>query len=250
MRIFLHDLFGYLTVAHRVNGGEVFIAVLCFNTEHRAEVFFVAENNVNIGHQRLRRAAGVRLAPERAAVVEIIACGRAVLLRSLERVQNLLRRVLAQCRHNAGGVEPAGVKHGFPVDIARLDLAERGVAAVIDLIACARADADLNERQTIARTADLVKRLDNDVRHIDTVHSCMLDDIFARPVVDQFRNISGLLLRHQTFDAQVGDVDAAVELCGCNAQLQRVRLSETVVVRRRHADVRFAEAHEIILCHA
>ena len=124
------------------------------------------------------------------------------------------------------------------------------MAAVIDLIACARADADLNERQTIARTADLVKRLDNDVRHIDTVHSCMLDDIFARPVVDQFRNISGLLLRHQTFDAQVGDVDAAVELCGCNAQLQRVRLSETVVVRRRHADVRFAEAHEIILCHA
>lgn len=172
-----------------------------------------------------------------------------VFLGGLEGCEHLGGGMLAEGGDDAGGVEPARVEYLLPVDVAGLDLAERGVAAVVELIAGPGTDADLDEREPVAGAADLVIGLDHDVGHVHAVHLGAGDDVPARPVVHQLGDVCRFHRGQQLLHAEVGDVDAAVELRRRYAELELVALTQAVMLRRGHADVGLAEAHEIIFCH-
>ena len=158
--------------------------------------------------------------------------------------------MLAQSGDNAGGMEPAGIQGLFPVDIAGLNLAQGGVAPVIDLVAGSGADAHFHKGKAVPGAADLVKGFHHHVGHIHTMHLGVLDNVGAGPVVHQLGDIGGFQLGHQPVHAQVGDVDTAVQFGGGNAELQFFRLTKPVMIGRSEADIGFAKTHEIIFCHS
>src|SRR6185503_19518176 len=140
------DALGGIAVAARVEhpGGDVRAGHL--DPEHRLQVLFVGDDDVDLSHQRPHRRLGLRLGPQLLAVVQIDADARAGALRRAERGGGRCRRLRPERRRDAGDVEPGRARHHLvPVLRAGGDLADRRMRAVVDHRARPLAGAGLGE---------------------------------------------------------------------------------------------------------
>src|SRR5437763_1172195 len=140
----------------------MFVNAVDVDAEGDAEVFFVAEENVDQTGELTIDLAGFRRAadafPERRTIVEIVGNDRAVLARRFHRFGRHGGRGLGERGENAAGMEPArAAKDRVPIEIAGFELGDGGVAAVGAAERGARAESALGEVEAIARApADAV----------------------------------------------------------------------------------------------
>src|SRR5256885_14384157 len=76
--------------------------------------------------------------------------------RNLHGLERYFWRAGRKRAENSAGVQPAGAmlsENVFPIDVARLELRDRGVSAVVAAQRCAHAKAALGKIQAIARGA-------------------------------------------------------------------------------------------------
>ena len=134
---------------------------LMCDAEHGGEIFFVAEQHVDLADQLavhfLRLGFAADGLPERVAVVQVVGDGRAVAAGGVHGFRGDFGGGGGERGEDAAGVEPAravlGAEDRFPVEIAGLDLADGGVAAVGAAGGGAHAEAALGKVEAVAHGA-------------------------------------------------------------------------------------------------
>src|SRR5437763_110830 len=171
--------------------GQMLVDAFDLDAEGDAEVFFVAEENVDHASEpavdlaRFGRAADAL--PQRRTIVEIIRNDRAVAPRRLHRLGRDERRRLGERREDASGVEPArAAEHRVPVDVARFQLRDRGVAAIGAAQPGADAESALGEIEPVARpAADAVVFDPAQPRHVAAALQHQLSHQAPHRVIDE-----------------------------------------------------------------
>ena len=161
---FTHDL-----ADHPLEPIEVEIGVLTRDPRHLesqrgGKIFLVADQHVDERHEtpvdRNRARVATERAPQRFTIVEIERHGCAVTPRRLHGFTRHLRRRVGERAEDAAGVQPAralAVEDAGPIDVARAELRDRGVAPVRAADPGANAEAALDEVQPVpALAADAV----------------------------------------------------------------------------------------------
>ena len=199
VRIRVADPGHHLSEATRVELGQVLVDALDREAEGGAEVLLVAEHHVDERGQRAIHLAGAFLPadglPQGRPVVEVVGDDGAVPAGGRHRLRGDVRRRLAERREDAAAVEPAGAFAGedlVPVDVARPQLADGGVAPVGAADGAADAEASLGEVEPVAHlAADTVVGDPAHVRLVDAALEHQVLDEPADRVVGQRRDDRG-----------------------------------------------------------
>ena len=127
------QLLGNGLVALMVQAAAVDVGGLGLDAEHVLGILLVGDAHVHILAQVGHGGTSLVTGPQLAAVVQVAGNLAAMSLGSLAGLTANLNHVLAQCRSDAGEVEPlSALEDGIPVEIAGLRFLDGGMSTVID----------------------------------------------------------------------------------------------------------------------
>src|SRR6266571_3746309 len=189
----LHRLLDHLPESAGVEGGEILVEALHREAEGGREVLLVAEHDVHQGRQLPVHLLGPLLSPDRlpegGAVVQVVGDDGAVAAGRGHRLPGHEGSGLGEGGEDPPGVEPAGsllAEDRLPIDLPRLELRDRGVAAVRAADSGAHAEAALGEVEAVPGAAAHPVVLDPaQVRRVDPALVDQVLDQAAHRVVDE-----------------------------------------------------------------
>ena len=162
------------------------IGALDLEAQAGREVFLVADHHIHVpgdfpvhGLRLFEAADGF---PQGGAIIQIVADDDAMLFGGGDGLEGQGGGGFRQRGKNAAGVQPARADFSedmIPVEVTRLELRRRGMAAIRDAHRAAQAEAALGEVQTVAdAAADAIVRAPNDeIRVHAALHDEVLDQM-------------------------------------------------------------------------
>src|SRR5947209_1449156 len=154
--------------------------------ETSSEILLVADHHVNVLGDllvdRLRAFLTANALPEGGTIVEVVRNNGPVLLGFLDAFNHQRRRGVTERGEDTAGVKPTHSQPAedvVPIEVARLELARGGVAAVRNAHGAAHTEAAFGEVEAVADDAtDTVKRHPFDELGID---AALQNEIFDEP---------------------------------------------------------------------
>lgn len=193
------------------------------------------EEDVHIGQDGLDRLAGLVLAPEVGAVVDVKGDGRAARLELLDELDGHRARVGAQRERDAAGVEDARVGVDLLRDLLQGDVVDGGIHAVIDDGGLARVRAALVVVDAKARAG---RRVVEQVVVRDADKADAVLDVGAKVV-------GGELGNDARAQAQERDAGGDVEFRAAGALFKDLAAHHALVLRRGKAKHDLPKGHHV-----